>query len=250
MASLPPGRRLIEPFAGSGAVFMNAGFKDNLIADANPDLITLYQVLQRAGENFIDHVETLFTPKNNNREVYYHLRDTFNAEQDPFLRSALFVYLNRHGYNGLMRYNAKGRFNVPFGRYKCPFFPAEGMRRFHHRARRTRFICEDFRKTLTRARRGAVVYADPPYVPLSDTAYFTGYNGRDFSSGDQLALADCAERMTERGISTLISNHDTPFTRQIYNRAKLVQFSVRRQISCDGGNRKTVGELLACFIAD
>ncbi len=247
---LPPGKRLIEPFAGSGVVFLNAGFKDNLIADANPDLIALYQVLQQQGERFIEHVKTLFTPENNEREAYYRLREAFNAEQDPFQRSALFVYLNRHGYNGLMRYSAKGGFNVPFGRYKRPLCPADGMHAFHHHARQTKFICEDFRKTLSRARRGVVVYADPPYVPLSETAYFTGYNGKNFSNEDQADLACCAERMAKRGITTLISNHDTPFTRKIYREAELTYFSVRRQISCDGRNRKEVGELLACFAAD
>ncbi len=247
--SLPAGKRLIEPFAGSGAVFLNAGFKDNLIADANPDLVTLYQVLQQHGERFINHVETLFTAETNNREFYYRLREAFNAEQDPFLRSALFVYLNRHGYNGLMRYSVKGGFNVPFGRYKRPLFPADIMRIFHHRSRRTKFVCEDFRKTLTRARRGAVVYADPPYVPLSSTACFTGYNGRNFSNEDQADLARCAERMATRGVSTLISNHDTPFTRNLYATAQLTHFSVRRQISCNGSKRNEVGELLASFSA-
>ena len=108
---LPEGERLVEPFVGSGAVFLNTRYPTYLLADSNPDLINLYRILQTEGEAFIAYCKRNFTARNNSPESYYRLRDVFNTTRDLRRKSALFVYLNRHGYNGLCRYNAKGRFN-------------------------------------------------------------------------------------------------------------------------------------------
>ena len=162
-------------------------------------------------------------------------------------KSALFVYLNRHGYNGLCRYNASHDFNVPFGRYERPYFPLKELRFFHRKASRAEFICVDFQRAMSRARRGHVVYADPPYVPLNATSSFTRYSSADFNAGQQLALADKARQLAGRGVPVLISNHDTAFTRQAYKDARLKTFDVRRYISCKGDARNEVGELLALF---
>lgn len=244
---LPAGRRLVEPFVGSGALFLNTAYDRYLLADSNPDLIVLYQTLQQEGDDFIDACRPLFTADHNTAPVYYRLRHEFNACTDARRRAVLFVYLNRHGYNGLCRYNAQGHFNVPFGRYKQPYFPAEEMRTFHHKARRARFLLQDFATTLRATRRGDVVYCDPPYAPLSVTASFTAYHSRGFSLRQQEELAALAQRCAGRGIPVLISNHATDFTEQLYARAEQHSFSVRRSISCLGNRRQPVRELLALF---
>ena len=77
---------------------------------------------------------TYFSGKYNNEEQYYKLRKQFNETNDQHKRAVLFVYLNRHGYNGLCRYNLKGGYNVPFGRYKAPYFPEKEMLVFHEKA--------------------------------------------------------------------------------------------------------------------
>ena len=246
-AELPAGKRLIEPFAGSAAVFLNTNYERYLINDINPDLICLYQTLQQDGESFIRYAQKLFIPRNNSEAAYYRLRDRFNATGDIAEKSALFVYLNRHGYNGLCRYNASHDFNVPFGRYSKPYFPLKELRFFHHKARRAEFICGDFRRAMSRARRGHVVYADPPYVPLNATSSFTRYSSVDFGTAQQLVLAEKARQLACRGVPVLISNHDTAFTRQAYGDARLTAFDVRRFISCKGDARNAVGELLALF---
>lgn len=247
LQDLPAGNRLIEPFAGSGAVFLNTDYERYLINDINPDLIALFQTLQERGEEFIQYAARYFTPKNNTAEAYYRLRERFNTTRDVARKSALFLYLNRHGYNGLCRYNASHRFNVPFGRYARPYFPAAEMRAFHAKARRAKFVCVDFRKAMAGARRGNVVYADPPYVPLNDTSYFTSYSSTGFGSPEQEALAQLAEDLAGRGVPVLISNHDTPFTSKIYRNAGITRFRVRRSISCKGAERNEVNELLALF---
>jgi DNA adenine methylase len=245
---LPQGRRLIEPFAGSAALFLNADYESYLINDINPDLIALYQVLQKKGKEFIDYTYSFFTPQNNTPAAYYRLRTRFNSLSNTVEKAALFIYLNRHGYNGLCRYSASGIFNVPFGRYKQPYFPHQEMLAFYHRAQRAEFISLDFRQVFARARQGAVVYADPPYVPLSKTAYFTAYNKTTFSLREQQALVQNAERLAKRGVPVLISNHDTPFIRQAYCNAKVTGFSVPRFISCKGQQRTPAQEILALFM--
>ncbi len=244
---LPQGRRLIEPFAGSGAVFLNTEFDACLLCDSNADLISLYNTLRVEGGDFIEFCRTLFTPENNSAEAYYRFRDEFNSCVDARWRSALFVYLNRHGYNGLCRYNASGGFNVPFGRYSRPYFPAEEMLLFHHKAAQATFHHEDFSKAFKRARKGDVVYCDPPYVPLSNSANFTSYSAGGFGLDQQSALAELARRSSAQGIPVLISNHNTEFTRQAYEGARIIRFNVQRLISCDGTNRRKAGELLALF---
>lgn len=245
---LPDGQRLIEPFAGSGAVFLNTEFARYLLADTNADLISLYQILQQQGEPFIAECARLFQNRTNQEAYYYRRRDEFNNCNDPLRKASLFVYLNRHGYNGLCRYNAAGTFNVPFGRYKRPYFPAEEMLAFHHKAVRAEFVHLDFDAVMQTVQPGDVVYCDPPYVPLSTSANFTSYSAGGFDLPQQQRLADLAEQARQRGIPVLISNHNTHFTRKAYQSANNIKrFSVRRFISCNGSKRQNAGELLALF---
>ena len=121
-ARLPEGNRLVEPFVGSGAVFLNTDYNRYLLNDNNPDLINLYRILKKEGEPFIQFCRTFFTPENNSATKYYEFRHLFNTTDDRRLKSALLVYLNRHGFNGLIRYNLQHEFNVPFGEYKSLTF--------------------------------------------------------------------------------------------------------------------------------
>lgn len=152
--TLPNGRRLIEPFAGSGAVFLNADFEEYLIADTNSDLINLYKQVQSHGKDFIAYASALFTPDNNTEASFYALRAEFNACTEPARKSALFVYLNRHCFNGLCRYNSKGQFNVPFGRYTKPAFPNIEMLNFHEKSKRAVFKVADFFQKMKKVERG------------------------------------------------------------------------------------------------
>ncbi len=244
---LPAGTRLVEPFAGSGAVFLNTDYDHYLLCDSNRDLIDLYTLLKDEGEAFIEYTQALFTDANNRSERYYALREEFNQCAERERRAALFVYLNRHGYNGLCRYNASGGFNVPFGRYKRPYFPAREMLAFHKRAQHAQFRHQDFAATLQQSRQGDVIYCDPPYVPLSASANFTSYSAGGFGLEQQTELALLSEQAAARGIPVLISNHNTAFARNIYSNARLHRFFVQRYISCQGKTRNKAGELLALY---
>lgn len=246
---LPPGTRLVEPFAGSAAVFLNTSYKRNLLTDTNADLIQLYKLVKNEGNAFIDYARKYFRPRYNTADSFYRLREKFNALDDPVEKSALFIYLNRHGYNGLCRYNRSGIFNVPFGRYKQPYFPVRELQAFHAKSRHASFKVQDFAMTLRNTRKGDVVYCDPPYDPLSGTANFTSYARNGFNSDDQKLLAASASKLAARGVKVLISNHHTPFTRSMYEAASadVVTFKVQRFISCKGDHRRQAHEVLALF---
>lgn len=244
---LPNGKRLIEPFVGSGAVFLNTDFDRYLLCDSNRDLIELYTLLKQEGANFINYLRPLFDESNNSAERYYTLRDEFNDCRETSRRAALFVYLNRHGYNGLCRYNAKGGFNVPFGRYKRPYFPEQEMLAFARKARNARFKHQDFSATMNNCKQGDVIYCDPPYLPLSASANFTSYSAGGFGMTQQQKLAELANQCASQGVPVLISNHNTADARAIYKEAALQRFFVQRYISCKGGGRNKAGELLALY---
>lgn len=247
---LPKGDCLIEPFVGAGSVFLNSNYKKYILNDINKDLIELYKILQRTPEQFIHDARLMFNETNNQADAYYELRKAFNATQDTYQRSVLFLYLNRHGYNGLCRYNKSGGYNVPFGKYKKPYFPEKELVKFAEKSQQALFVCENYRDTFKRATSGDVIYCDPPYVPLSKTASFTSYAGNGFGLDEQADLANAAEETVAdvKGSSVLISNHDTIWTRKIYEHAhKIKMLKVARTISQKGNGRKKVGELLAMY---
>lgn len=247
---LPPARKLVEPFVGAGSVFLNTDYDHYLLADINPDLINLYNLLKERPEDYISEAKRWFVAENNRKEAYLSIRAEFNKTDDVMYRSLAFLYMNRFGFNGLCRYNKKGGFNVPFGSYKKPYFPEAELEFFAEKAKKATFVCEGYPDTFRRARKGSVVYCDPPYAPLSNTANFTSYAGNGFTLDDQAALADIAEKAaTERGIPVLISNHDTTLTRRLYHGAELNVVKVKRTISRNGSGRNKVDELLALFRA-
>ena len=94
---------------------------------------------------------------------------------------------------------------------------------------------------------GDVVYFDPPYIPVSDTANFTDYATEGFSYEQQVQLAELAESLTNRGAKVIVSNHDTPVSRELYKNAQIYPIEVRRSISAKGSSRKKANELIAVY---
>lgn len=244
---LPRGKRLLEPFAGSGVVFMNTAYSMHILAESNLDLIHLFTYLRQEGDEFIELCRNYFTPEFNAKESYYQLRTQFNQMPYTPQRAALFLYLNRHGYNGLCRYNSKGIYNVPFGLYLKPYFPYKEMQLFHDKSQNAQFIHQDFRKTFEYAEPGDVIYCDPPYVPCSEKTRLLPYNQKLFTTEDHIELTELAKEAAAKGIPVLLSNHDTEFTRYHYRKAKIKSFPVARFINCQTKLRQPVNELLAIF---
>lgn len=250
-----PYARLIEPFLGSGAVFLGTDFKSAILADLNDDLINLFTMIQSAGPGFVKEVEELFVPENNDRAVFNAFRTEFNSlqtvtAQDKRRKAALFIYLNRHCFNGLCRYNGSGGFNVPFGKYKKPLFPEASMVAFGTKIQGMNLLTQGFEVTMADASigRGDLVYCDPPYVPLSLTSSFSDYAKEGFGLAKQKELAQWAETLQLQGATVVVSNHDTPLSRELYvNASRIESFNVQRFISGKGDGRKSAPELLAIY---
>lgn len=241
-------KRLVEPFVGGGSVFLNIDFDEYLLIDMNQDLISLFNVIKEQSSSFIKDAAFYFNGDYNNAEKYYDLRKQFNESNDSYERSLLFLYLNRHGYNGLCRYNKSGGYNVPFGRYKQPYFPKEELQYFSEKAQNATFIQGDFETAFSQLDVNDVVYCDPPYSPINPTSNFTAYAGNSFTDEDQIRLVDCAEVAKNKNIPTLISNHYVDFTRELYKGAtKKKLFQVQRSISQKGKGRIKVKEILALY---
>ncbi len=243
----PTATRLIEPFTGSGAVFLNTNFSNYILAEQNRDLINLFLQLQKEGPQFINYCANFFVAANNCADKFYLFRQQFNQCKHLKRRAGIFLYLNRHGFNGLCRYNQQGGYNVPFGRYVKPYFPRREMTLFHQKSHQAIFIPADFRQTFELAQPGDIIYCDPPYVPLSSTAYFNHYTPIKFTLKDHIDLSDLAFKSAKKGITVIISNHDTPFTRHYYRHGQLISLTVRRSISCHANKRYPAPELLAIF---
>lgn len=244
---LPPGGRLIEPFVGSGSVFLNTEYSEYLLADANKDIINTYKCIQN-NNGFIEFAASLFCKENNNRTQYERLRSQFNTTQDLNLKSAIFIYLNRHGFNGLCRYNSTGDFNTSFGYYTEPKFPLNEIFNFKQKSKNSTFKCQDFEITMLEARRGDVVYCDPPYMSSEVAKSFTGYTSSGFCPEQHIKLAELATLLAKNQITVIISNHNTKITRELYaNASSVTSFEVQRYVAANAKNRINVTELLAVF---
>ena len=245
-------RRYIESFSGSTAVALNVNAEEYVLNDINKDLINLYRYLTNPNDDsFLKYCDELFRPENNDKEEYLAFRELFNNSTDTLERSRLFVYLNRHCFNGLTRYNSKGGFNVPFGKMKNPKCPVNEMMAFrmYYLQKNHRFVSTSFEDSALYENIGSgdVVYFDPPYVPASETASFTDYAKEGFTYDQQVQLAELAESLSNRGAKVIISNHDVPTTRELYKNAEIHSLEVTRSISAKGSSRKKAKELIAVY---
>ena len=241
---LPAGSRLIEPFTGSASVFLNTDYDSYLLADINPDLIGLFNAIKNQ-PNLLTGAARVYFSDWNNEEKYYSARNGFNAANDDFIRAVMFLYLNRHCYNGLCRYNLSGEFNVPYGKYKAPYFPENEIRQFAEKARNAVFLCLDFEETIEMAGAGDVIYCDPPYIPTSSTANFTKYHTAGFTPADHGRMIAALQAAAARGCRVVVSNADV--AADLYQQAGFTvhHITAPRSVSCKGSERQSVGEIIA-----
>ncbi len=254
---LPAGRRLVEPFAGSCAVMMNTDYAAYLIADINADLINFYWFVVNFPDYVISEGERLF--KRNHAEFYYFIREHFNNCEKRLnfdfynaghgWQAFWFLYLNRHCFNGLCRYNAAGKFNSPFGHYKKPYFPTAEIHAFVFKAGAAdvSLLNLEWQDTLSLVDYDDVIYCDPPY--LTKNGAFVQYHQSVFTLAEHEALAvDLYTLNAHLGVPVTISNSidakelyaDLGFT--------IHELDAPRSIAANG-NRQTAREIIAVLEA-
>lgn len=237
--------RYYEPFLGGGAVLF--ALADDVpgdrcvVNDVNGELLCAYRAVR-------DDVDTLISELtkvagDTSSEAYYRMRAS--EPTDPMGRAVRMIYLNRTGFNGLYRVNSKGRFNVPHGKLTNPEVCNEPLLRADAQRLQGVTIREgSFVDAVADATAGDLVYLDPPYIPLTPTASFSRYAVDDFREPDQRALADTIRDLTARGVRVVLSNSDTPLTRDIFSDLHLFSVSAARSISAKGSSRNRVHEIV------
>lgn len=239
-----------EPFLGGGAVLFELQPKKAVVNDVNEELMNIYEVIK---DNVDELIEGLKRHKiKNDKAYFYEIRELDrNREQynllTPVERAARIIYLNKTCYNGLFRVNKSGEFNAPFGNYKNPNIVNETTLRavsaYFNKAK-IRFTCQDFEDALKWSRKGAFVYLDPPYDPVSETASFTGYDKGGFDRNEQIRLKKTCDKLNKKGIKFLLSNSATDFIMDLYQDYKIEVIQAKRAINSKADRRGNVDEVL------
>jgi DNA adenine methylase len=267
--------RYIEPFVGSGAVFLDL-YNQGLLAghqvclsDINADLIGCYRAVRDAVDEVIDELRQLEAGHlAGGREHFYEVRNQrFNPARrevhagdrpadgyTPAL-AAMLIYLNRTGFNGLFRVNSQGAFNVPAGRHRSlRICNPDNLRRLATALQTPHLALEvrQFHDALAEAAAADFVYLDPPYAPVSRTAYFTSYTTSGFGPGQQEALQRAVIDLAGRGAHVLLSNSVAPDISALYEDnvqargagLKTCRIEARRAINSSASGRGPVLEYL------
>lgn len=237
-----------EPFLGGGAVLFELQPRKAVVNDINSELINLYEVIKDNVEELIEDLKQ----HRNEEDYFYEIRE-LDRDKDkynkltPVQRASRIIYLNKTCYNGLFRVNKAGEFNTPFGNYKNPNIVNEitlrAVSNYFNKAKIT-FICKDFEEVLKGARKGAFVYLDPPYYPVSDTASFTGYDKGGFDRDEQIRLKKTCDKLNEKGIKFLLSNSATNFIKDLYKDYRIEVIQAKRAINSKADKRGEIDEVL------
>ncbi|MBO9879661.1 DNA adenine methylase [Xanthomonas sp. D-99] len=218
-----------EPFLGSGAMFfaVRARARRCYLSDLNSELINLWQVVQTKPRAFFNRLQPYLDRQG--EDEYYVIR----AEEPTrsLERAARFFYLNQTSWNGLWRENRWGVFNVPWGARAFRGIEFASLKAVADTLKDTEIVEQDFRQAIARAQPGDFVYMDPPYLPISDTSKFAGYNGKRFRIADLEELAFLCEGLTKRGVHWIVSNRDNEHIREIFSHAQVYSFTTRRSVS-------------------
>lgn len=239
-----------EPFLGGGAVLFNLQPKNAVVNDSNPELINAYEVIR----DNVDELIIDLKKHENAKEYFYDIRKIDRIPEYEGLskvkRASRLIYLNKTCYNGLFRVNSQGEFNTPFGNYENPNIVNEHVLRSvsnYLNKNEIRFLCGDFVDSLKNIRKGAFVYLDPPYAPLSDSSSFTGYTLDGFNDSDQIRLKEICDKLQERGVKFLLSNSTAPIILDLYkdkNRYEINYVDAKRNINSVGKGRGEIKEVL------
>lgn len=233
--------RYYEPFLGGGAVFFRFLPKRAFINDSNQALMNTYQQIRDNCHLVLSYLSDLDQALS--AEFYYFIRSDFNARvkrgvYDASLAAEM-IFLNKHCFNGLFRVNKKGEFNAPFNGSKVSSFNRRQILDVSHALQDAFMTCKDFEEAVSDAGADDFVFFDSPYAPLNPTS-FRSYTKEGFKKEDHIRLAEVFTRLVNRGAYCMLTNHNTPFIRELYREYHQEVLPVKRMINRDAKHR--VGE--------
>jgi DNA adenine methylase len=254
----------IEPFVGGGAILFHVinnfeTIENIVINDINNNLIGAYREIQNNYLELIDlllDIQTQYYTLNTIEErqkFYLAKRESFNYIDDYSTEKiALLLFLNKTCFNGLYRVNKKGKFNVPFGKYKKPnICDKDNLISVHHYLQKVKILQGDFQETLNYATSNTIFYLDPPYKPINSTSSFTSYTEQIFDDNEQIRLKEFCDKIHRQGNYFILSNSDVKnydgsnnFFDELYKQYNIKRVKARRSINSKGDKRGDIFELL------
>lgn len=233
--------RYIEPFLGSAALFFHLQPRQAILADTNQELIDTYTAIRDFP------IETKNQLKAHHRlhskEYYYKIRSS--KPRTPHTKAARFIYLNRTCWNGLYRVNLNGQFNVPIGTKTNVVLETDDFESTAKILQNAEFYSRDFEGIIDDAKKGDLVFADPPYTVKHNTNGFVKYNEHLFAWDDQIRLRDTLFRAKNRGVQILATNAAHDSLRKLYKGYfDFEEQSRRSTIASESWRRGTYDELI------
>lgn len=227
------GKKYIEPFVGSGAIFFAHRPEHAIISDVNSELIELYVVMRDHPEELrqcmINHQD------HHSREYYYKTRA--EHPRSSIARAARMLYLNRTCFNGMYRVNKHGDFNVPIGSKSNCIYDVDMFVDYSNILKKADIRCADFADVLFEAEDGDFIFADPPYAVCGKNI-FTKYNDNLFTWNDQMRLFSLLKKSRDCGVNILSTNAYSEELVTMYESAGFCVSRVNRPCSMAGDPRK------------
>ncbi len=236
----------IEPFVGGGAVVFGLLPENALINDINEALINAYRQICNEPDMFLKVINKLDQEMwEDGKKYYYSLREHYNdklmkAEYDVEL-AALFVFINKHCFNGLYRVNGKGLFNVPYNNSRRSSVDESVIMEVSEYLQGITIMNGDFQEISANAKKGDFIFLDSPYAPLNPTS-FESYTKEGFDIESHRRLSKFYDELAAKGCYCMLTNHNTELINELYGNKgyKIDVVSVKRMINSDASNR--VGE--------
>lgn len=243
--------RYFEPFVGGGAVLFALQPADAVINDINAALINAYRVIAYHADEFMSMIHDFDrVHRDEGKEYYYALRVRYNEklinnEFDVEL-AALFVFLNKHCFNGLYRVNSKGLFNVPYNSSRRESINEDSIANVSQYLRQVTILQGDFEDVCAEAQAGDFIFFDSPYAPLNPTS-FESYTKEGFDIESHKRLANLFAVLTKKGCYCMLTNHNTKLIKELYghNGYRFDVVHVKRMINSDASKR-TGEEVIVC----
>lgn len=242
-----------EPFLGGASVFYRLRPEKAHLTDLNASLINYYIQLRdnvsglmeaslKLQDGFMDGKSD-----DAKKTFYYEIRSQYNlnSSKNTLENAAQFLFLNKTAFNGIYRENARGGFNVPFNNSRnLKLFDEQQMRASSEQLRNAILEVSDFRSAVSSAKKGDLVYFDPPYIPLSSTASFTDYTKSQFGPSAQEDLRDLANELRMKGVFVVLSNSFSSQVEELYQGFELKRLEINRLVSADASSRGQICEFL------
>jgi len=242
-----------EPFLGSAALYFAVSPRKGRLNDLNKALIDTYIVVR-------DDVESLIPALTKIQDEYYALmsielkkeyylkrRVEFNSVSTPqsTRKSALFIFLNKTGFNGMYRENKSGQYNIPFGKHSHPLICDElNLRLVSSDLKDIDLTSTSYQDAIRDAKPKDLIYLDPPYYPLTTTSNFTEYQAGGFTVDDQVKLRDIFRELDQKGCYVVMSNSACEEIDLLYADYNISRIQVARAINSKTNKRGKIDEVI------